>query len=95
MNVGSDLRWEGFDTRTGISDRLRADLAAAVDESFSLDGWGSKCDSTTTNAEEGNTSQALSWTAEQILDNAKKRLTVVSHPKHLTLVLICFLEYGR
>jgi hypothetical protein len=73
ISTGSDLHWEGFDTRAGISDRLRADLAAAVDDT---DDFGSRRHSTATNGDEENTTQALSERAEQILANAKKRLTV-------------------
>lgn len=73
FSAGSD-QWEGFDARVGMSDRLKADLAAAGDDSFNLEGFGSKRNST--NEDEELTTQALSKRAEQILANAKKRLTV-------------------
>lgn len=76
ISTGSDLQWEGFDTRSGMSDRLRADLAAAGDDNFHLDGFDSRRDSNGTNGDDEITSQALSKRAEQILANAKMRLTV-------------------
>ncbi|ERF74640.1 hypothetical protein EPUS_00770 [Endocarpon pusillum Z07020] len=75
MSIGSDLQWEAFDTRAGMSDRLRADLAAAGDDSFNLDGFDNKRDSMATNGDDEYSSQALSKKAEQILASAKKRLT--------------------
>jgi hypothetical protein len=59
-----------------MSDRLKADLAAAGDDNFNLDGFGSKRDSSGINGDDENTSQALGKRAEQILANAKMRLTV-------------------
>lgn len=76
MSIGSDLQWEAFDTRAGMSDRLRADLAAAGDDSFNLDGLDNKRDSMAINGDDEYSSQALSKKAEQILASAKKRLTV-------------------
>jgi hypothetical protein len=76
ISIGSDLQWEGFDPRAGMSERLKADLAAEGDDNFNLDGLGSRRNSTATNGDEEYTSQALSKRAEQILANAKKRLTV-------------------
>ncbi len=94
-SIGSDLQWEGFDTRAGMSDRLRASLAAAVDDNFVLDGFGNKRDSTTSNGDEENATQALGKRAEQILANAKKRLTVGFLNRIFVLYLTCFSEYGR
>jgi hypothetical protein len=76
VSTGSDLYWESFDTGAGMSDRLRADLAAARDDTFILDDFGSKRNSTATNGDDESATQALSKRAEQILANAKKRLTV-------------------
>lgn len=76
MSTGSDPYWESFDTGAGMSDRLRADLAAARDDTFILDDFGSKRNSTATNGDDEFATQALSKRAEQILANAKKRLTV-------------------
>ena len=76
ISLGSDFQWEGLDTRIGLSDRLRADLAASGDDSFSMDGFASKRDSVATCGDEETTTQALSNRAEQILASAKKRLTV-------------------
>ena len=73
ISTGSDLQWEGFDTRAGISDRLRADLAAAVDDT---DDFGTPMDTTATSGDNEYATQALSKRAEQILANAKRRLTV-------------------
>lgn len=73
ISTGSDLQWEGFDTRAGISDRLRADLAAAVDDG---DDFATQMDTVASSGDDENTTQALSKRAEQILANAKKRLTV-------------------
>lgn len=73
LSTGSDLHWEGFDTTLGISDRLRADLAAAADDS---DDFGNRRDSVAILGDDENTTQALSERAEQILADAKKRLTV-------------------
>lgn len=95
ISVGSDLQWEGFDTRVAMSDRLRADLAAAGDDRFDVDAFGSKRDSTTSNGDDENTTHALSKRAEQILANAKKRLTVGFILGNVTPYLICFSEYGR
>lgn len=97
ISLGSDLQWDGFDTRYGMSDRLRADLAAAGDDNSSVDGLASKRDSATMYGDEETTTQALSSRAEQILANAKKRLTVC-FPQASGLYgpdLTCFSEYGR
>lgn len=75
-SIGSDLQWEGYDTKAGMSERLKADLAAAGDDNFATDGVGTKRDSTATIGDDENSSQALSKRAEQILANAKKRLMV-------------------
>jgi hypothetical protein len=94
ISIGSDLQWEGFDTRAGMSDRLKADLAAAGDDSFNLDGFGSKRDSSGINGDDENTSQALGKRAEQILANAKMRLTVGFSLRTANPLLICFSEHG-
>ena len=90
VSNGSDTQWDGFDTRAGMSDRLRADLAAAGDDTLALDGFGSRRDSTATIGEDENTSQALSTRAEQILASAKLRLTVGFLLRHFVLYLIGF-----
>jgi hypothetical protein len=73
-----------------MSDRLRADLAAAGDDTLALDGFGSRRDSTTTIGEDENTSQALSTRAEQILASAKLRLTVGLLVRRFVRCLICY-----
>jgi hypothetical protein len=90
ISNSSDTQWEGFDTRAGMSDRLRADLAAAGDDTLALDGFGSRRDSTTTIGEDENTSQALSTRAEQILASAKLRLTVGLLVRRFVRCLICY-----
>ena len=72
VSSGSDLAWENFDTKAGMSDRLKADLAAMEDDSE----LGTKRISTGPVGDDEYTSQALSKRAEQILASAKKRLTV-------------------
>lgn len=95
ISIGSDSQWETFDTRAGMSDRLRADLAAAGDDSFNLDGVDSKRDSVATNGDDEYSSQALSRKAEEILASAKKTLTVGCVPCHSKFYLIHLAEYGR
>jgi hypothetical protein len=86
VSTGSDLHWEGFDTRAGMSDRLKADLATPTDDNFDLEGFGSRRNSTTANGDDEYTTQALSKRAEQILASAKKRLTVCLQLSHFILL---------
>jgi hypothetical protein len=95
MSTGSDLHWEGFDPRAGLSDRLKRDLAADGDDIISLDGFESKRNSTATNGDDETTTQALSKRAEQILATAKKRLTVREIGNSGHGVLIVFLRTWR
>lgn len=73
-SVGSEILWEELSAGANPSDRLRADLAAAGDDGFILDGFVDRRNSSY--PDHDLTTQALSATAEEILANAKRRLTV-------------------
>ena len=72
----SDRYRESFEGLSGVSARLKADLAAMGDDQFDLDGICGKRSSVLTVGDDEQSGQALTSRAEKILANAKRRLTV-------------------
>jgi len=71
LSGGSDTgRWEDFDSGPPMSEKLKADLDADADDAASLDGLENKQSGGLLSADDDMKR------AEEILANAKKRLTV-------------------